>query len=120
MSPLWRLTLIPQRTIFSFDRKLLWPLSPNQGPPIPRQELVDEEICPGYNLANFYPAKPGEVLTKKFQQCTCRDRLGITINRVARPRYFEVRTSVTVLFANFMLTTEELTMVSTIKIQMAI
>ncbi|CAP99560.1 Pc22g22720 [Penicillium rubens Wisconsin 54-1255] len=45
-----------------------WPNLPlNSGPPIPQQELVDEEVCPDYNPATFYPAKPGEVLAKKFQ-----------------------------------------------------
>lgn len=62
MSPLWRLTLTPRRTIFSFAKRSIWPLPPNSGISIPQQELVDEEICPDYNSANFYPAKPGTVL----------------------------------------------------------
>ncbi|KAJ5405446.1 hypothetical protein N7465_006730 [Penicillium sp. CMV-2018d] len=53
--------------MFSFAKKSLWQLPPNSGPPIPQQELVDEEVCPDYNSTNFYPAKPGEVLAKKFQ-----------------------------------------------------
>ncbi|KGO70658.1 hypothetical protein PITC_055490 [Penicillium italicum] len=53
--------------MFSFAQKSLWQLPPNPGPPIPEHELVDEEGCVDYNSANFYPAKPGEVLAKKFQ-----------------------------------------------------
>ncbi|KAJ5754251.1 serine/threonine-protein kinase [Penicillium manginii] len=34
---------------------------------MPQQDLVDEEVCPDYSSANSYPAKPGDVLTKKFQ-----------------------------------------------------
>jgi hypothetical protein len=67
MSHLRRLTLVSRRTIFSFAKKSLWQLPPNSGPPIPQQEFVDEELCPGYDSANFYPAKPGEVLAEKFQ-----------------------------------------------------
>jgi hypothetical protein len=49
-------------------KKLLWQLPPaNPGSPIPQQELVDEEVSPDYNSTTFYPAKPGEVLAKKFQ-----------------------------------------------------
>ncbi|KAK2792642.1 hypothetical protein FQN51_001614 [Onygenales sp. PD_10] len=66
MPSLRRLTSISQRTIFSFAKKSLWRLPPNTAPPIPHQELVDEEICAD-NSASFYPAKPGEVLGKKFQ-----------------------------------------------------
>ncbi|OJJ52302.1 hypothetical protein ASPSYDRAFT_164905 [Aspergillus sydowii CBS 593.65] len=53
--------------MFSFAKKSLWQLPPNLGAPISQQEPVDEEVCPDYNSANFYPAKPGEVLSKKFQ-----------------------------------------------------
>ncbi|KAJ9490350.1 hypothetical protein VN97_g2932 [Penicillium thymicola] len=53
--------------MFSFAKNSLWQLPPNSDPPIPQQELVDEEVCPNYNSATFYPAKPGEVLAKKFQ-----------------------------------------------------
>ncbi|KAF4213392.1 hypothetical protein CNMCM5878_000026 [Aspergillus fumigatiaffinis] len=67
MSPLRRLSLTPRRTMFSFARKSLWQLPPDKGTPIPQQELVDEEVCPNYNSATFYPAKPGEVLAKRFQ-----------------------------------------------------
>ncbi|KAF7164904.1 hypothetical protein CNMCM5623_009304 [Aspergillus felis] len=67
MSPFRRLTVTSRRTLFSFARKSLWQLPPDSGPPIPQQELVDEEVCPNYNSATFYPAKPGEVLAKKFQ-----------------------------------------------------
>ncbi|CAI7625047.1 unnamed protein product [Penicillium palitans] len=53
--------------MFSFAKKSLWQLPPNSGPLIPQQELVDEEACPDYNSAAFYPANPGEVLANKFQ-----------------------------------------------------
>lgn len=53
--------------MFSFAKKSLWQLPPNSGPPVPQEELVDEEVCPGYNSATFYPAKPGELLDNKFQ-----------------------------------------------------
>ncbi|OAL69972.1 hypothetical protein A7D00_6011 [Trichophyton violaceum] len=56
----------PRRTMFSI-KKSPWEIPSNQGPSLPQHELVDEEICPGYNPASFYPAKPGEVLIKKFQ-----------------------------------------------------
>ncbi|KAF3484187.1 CMGC/SRPK protein kinase [Arthroderma uncinatum] len=65
MLPLRLLT--PRRTLFSFAKKSLWQLPSNSGPPIPQQELVDEEACSDYGSASFYPAKPGEVLAKKFQ-----------------------------------------------------
>ncbi|OJJ44440.1 hypothetical protein ASPZODRAFT_71973 [Penicilliopsis zonata CBS 506.65] len=66
-NPLWRFSLKSRRTIFSFTKKSLWQLPPNSGPPIPQQELVDEEICPDYNSATFYPAKVGETLAERFQ-----------------------------------------------------
>jgi hypothetical protein len=53
--------------MFSFAKKSLWRLPPSSRPPIPQQELFDKEVCPDYKLASFYPAKPGEVLIKKFQ-----------------------------------------------------
>ena len=31
------------------------------------EELVDEEICPGYDSKRFYPARPGEVLDHRYQ-----------------------------------------------------
>ncbi|KAJ5570104.1 uncharacterized protein N7459_009534 [Penicillium hispanicum] len=67
MSPLRRLALTSRRTIFSFLEKSLWQLPHDPGPRIPPQELVDEEICPGYKSATFYPANPGEVLAQKYQ-----------------------------------------------------
>lgn len=67
MSPFRRLTLTTRRTMFSFAKKPLWQLPPNSGPPVPQEELVDEERCSDYNSATLYPAKPGEVLAKKFQ-----------------------------------------------------
>ncbi|OOF97048.1 hypothetical protein ASPCADRAFT_514091 [Aspergillus carbonarius ITEM 5010] len=67
MLSLRRLTWTSRRTIFSFTRKSPWQIPPNSGPPLPQQELVDEEVCPDYNPATFYPAVPGEVLAKKFQ-----------------------------------------------------
>ncbi|QSS55585.1 protein kinase [Histoplasma capsulatum var. duboisii H88] len=65
MSPLRRLT--SRRTMFSFAKKSPWQLPPNLGPPIPQQEPVDEEVCPEYNWATFYPANAGEILAEKFQ-----------------------------------------------------
>ncbi|KAF4154528.1 hypothetical protein CNMCM6936_005944 [Aspergillus lentulus] len=53
--------------MFSFARKPLWRLPPDKGPSIPQRELVDEEVCPNYSSAAFYPAKSGEVLAKKFK-----------------------------------------------------
>lgn len=70
MSPLWRLTLTSRRTMFSFARMSPWQSPSNSEPPITQQELVDEEVCPDYNSATFYPAKPGEVLAKKFNYLT--------------------------------------------------
>ena len=67
MPSLRRLPLIPSRTVFSFANKSPWQSPLNSEPPIPQQELVDEEVCPDYNPASFYPAKPGEVLAKSFQ-----------------------------------------------------
>jgi len=61
------LTLISRRTMYSFARKSLWKLPPASEPQIPQQEPVDEELCPGYNSAKFYPANPGEVLAERFQ-----------------------------------------------------
>ncbi|EZF27719.1 CMGC/SRPK protein kinase [Trichophyton rubrum D6] len=66
MSFLRRMASQPRRTMFSI-KKSPWEIPSNQGPSLPQHELVDEEICPGYNPASFYPAKPGEVLIKKFQ-----------------------------------------------------
>ncbi|KKZ65630.1 hypothetical protein EMCG_08537 [[Emmonsia] crescens] len=40
---------------------------PSPGPLLPQGEVVDEEICPGYNSKNFYPAKPGQVLANRYQ-----------------------------------------------------
>ncbi|KAJ5485276.1 serine/threonine-protein kinase [Penicillium diatomitis] len=67
MSPPRQLTLTSRRTMFSFTKKSLWQLPPNSGPPIPQRELIDDEVCPDYNSATFYPAKPGKVFAKKFQ-----------------------------------------------------
>ncbi|PYI17643.1 kinase-like protein [Aspergillus violaceofuscus CBS 115571] len=67
MSPLHRLTLNSRRTMFAFAKKSLWQLPPHPGPTIPRQEPVDEELCPDYDSATYYPAKPGEILEQRFQ-----------------------------------------------------
>ncbi|KKZ60947.1 hypothetical protein EMCG_04420 [[Emmonsia] crescens] len=67
MSPFRRLTLTSRRSMFSFAKKSLWQKPPNSAPAVPQQELVDEEVCPDYNPATFYPAKPAEVLAQKFQ-----------------------------------------------------
>lgn len=67
MLPLRWLTLTSRRTMFTFAKKSLWQVPPNAEPPIPQHEPVDEELCPGYNSANFYPANPGEVLAERFQ-----------------------------------------------------
>ncbi|KAL4803101.1 kinase-like domain-containing protein [Aspergillus unguis] len=56
-----------KRTIFSFARKSRWHLPPHPGPPIPQEQRIDEEKCPGYNPRSYYPAKPGEVLNDKYQ-----------------------------------------------------
>ncbi|KAL5361430.1 protein kinase [Aspergillus floccosus] len=53
--------------MFTFAKKSLWPVPPTAEPPIPQQEPVDEELCPGYDSASFYPANPGEVLAERFQ-----------------------------------------------------
>ncbi|EED21897.1 serine/threonine protein kinase, putative [Talaromyces stipitatus ATCC 10500] len=66
MSPLQRLTLTSWRTMFSV-KKSLWQLPVSPGPPIPQQELVDEEATPNYGSTTFYPAKPEGVLTEKFR-----------------------------------------------------
>ncbi|KAJ5561753.1 serine/threonine-protein kinase [Penicillium sp. DV-2018c] len=67
MLPLRWPTSTARRTIFTFARKSLWQSPHNAGPSIPQQELVDEEMLPGYNPASFYPANPSEVLAEKFQ-----------------------------------------------------
>ncbi|KAL4894936.1 kinase-like domain-containing protein [Aspergillus ambiguus] len=67
MLPLRWLTLTSRRTIFTFAKKSLRRGPPTAKPPIPQQEPVDEELCPGYNSASFYPANPGEVLAERFQ-----------------------------------------------------
>ncbi|BCS28512.1 putative serine/threonine-protein kinase [Aspergillus puulaauensis] len=56
-----------KRTIFSFVRKSPWHLPCNSGPLIPNRELVDEEVCPGYDSRVFYPARAGEVLAHRYQ-----------------------------------------------------
>lgn len=70
MSSLWRLSSRSRRTMF-FAKKSPWQLPPNQLPPVPQQELVNEEACPGYSSGSattFYPATPREpVLARKFQ-----------------------------------------------------
>ncbi|KAL4757531.1 putative serine/threonine-protein kinase [Aspergillus foveolatus] len=67
MLSLWWLNLASRRTMFSFAIKSPWNIPPCMGPPLPQQELVDEEGCPGYDSAAFYPAQPGEVLAKRFK-----------------------------------------------------
>ncbi|KAJ6086034.1 hypothetical protein N7486_010315 [Penicillium sp. IBT 16267x] len=52
---------------FSFARKRIWCLPPVSRPPIPQHELVDEEICPGYEPSHFYRANPGDVLASHYQ-----------------------------------------------------
>ena len=47
-------------------RKKLFPM-PSSGPSLPPGILVDEEISPVYDSKYFYPAKPGEVLTDRYQ-----------------------------------------------------
>lgn len=34
---------------------------------LPPHETMDEERCPDYDLNTFYPAKPGEELTNRYQ-----------------------------------------------------
>ncbi|KAL4789133.1 protein kinase [Aspergillus venezuelensis] len=58
MSYLGRLTVISRRTMYSLTKKPLLQPPYNPAPTIPPQELVDEEVCPNYNPAAFYPAFP--------------------------------------------------------------
>ncbi|KAJ5145709.1 serine/threonine-protein kinase [Penicillium bovifimosum] len=58
MLPLRRLTSTSRRTMLTFAKKSLWQVPPTAEPPIPQQELVDEELC---------PTNPGEVLAERFQ-----------------------------------------------------
>lgn len=60
-------SFVSKRTIFSFARKSPWHLPCNCGPLIPNRELVDEEVCPGYDSRVFYPARAGEVLAHRYQ-----------------------------------------------------
>lgn len=101
--------------MFSFAQKSLWQLPPNSGPPIPQQELVDEEVCPNYNSAAFYPAKPGEVLAKKFQLLVKIGWGSQSTVWLARDisRYLPAR-------ASFMLASGKLTPVLVTKTQMSI
>lgn len=59
---------IRRRTTFSFlsPRKRPFP-APRSNPILPVDKLVDEEICPGYDSKNFYPAQPGDVLASRYQ-----------------------------------------------------
>lgn len=120
MSPLRRLILPSRRTIFSFAKKSLWQLPPDSGPTIPQQELVDEEICPDFNPANFYPAKPGEVLANKFQLLVKIGWGSQSIVWLARDiSRCLLPTSMPTLIC-FTLATEKLTVQLTMKIKMAI
>lgn len=56
---------IVSRSLFSL-RKQPFP-APPPGPLLPQEELVDEEIRPGYNSTHFYPLKPGDVLANRYQ-----------------------------------------------------
>lgn len=47
-------------------RKKPFPIPP-PGPYLPPGILIDEEISPRYDPKYFYPAKPGEVLTDRYQ-----------------------------------------------------
>jgi hypothetical protein len=100
--------------MFSFARKSLWQLPPDKGPPIPQQELVDEEVCPNYNSATFYPAKPGEVLAKRFQLLVKIGWGSQSTVWLARDISRYLPTSVTAP-ASFMLTGEKLTLALTTK-----
>ncbi|KAJ5212603.1 uncharacterized protein N7498_004249 [Penicillium cinerascens] len=40
---------------------------PPREPILPQNEIVDEEVCPGYDSKKFYPANPGEVLANRYQ-----------------------------------------------------
>ncbi|KAJ5958711.1 uncharacterized protein N7479_005861 [Penicillium vulpinum] len=40
---------------------------PSREPLIPEDELVDEEIYPGYHSTKFYPANPGELIANRYQ-----------------------------------------------------
>lgn len=63
----WRLVFTPRCTIFSLTKEPLWQVPVRPEPRIPQRELVDEEIHPEYRPSSFYPARPGEVLARKFQ-----------------------------------------------------
>ncbi|KAJ5796965.1 uncharacterized protein N7518_005505 [Penicillium psychrosexuale] len=47
-------------------RRQLFPMPPREAL-LPQNELVDEEICPGYDSTKFYPANPGELLGDRYQ-----------------------------------------------------
>lgn len=100
--------------MFSFAKKSLWQLPPNSGPLIPQQELVDEEACPDYNSAAFYPANPGEVLANKFQLLVKIGWGSQSTVWLARDISRYIRIPVTTR-ACFVLTTEKLTLILTIK-----
>ncbi|EFR00913.1 CMGC protein kinase [Nannizzia gypsea CBS 118893] len=51
---------------FSCLRRKPLPIPPTN-PLLAANELVDEEICPGYNPNKFYPARPGDVLDNRYQ-----------------------------------------------------
>jgi hypothetical protein len=104
--------------MFSFAKKSLWQLPPGSRPSIPQQELVDEEVCPAYDSAAFYPARPGEVLTKKFQLLVKIGWGSQSTVWLARDISRYLPTSVTAL-ACFILATEKLTLGVPIKTQMA-
>lgn len=56
-----------KRMLFSIRTKPVQLLPCDSLVPIPHHELVDEEICPGYNSNCFYPANPGEILANQYQ-----------------------------------------------------
>ena len=41
--------------------------TPPLGSLLPQDARIDEEIIPGYESKEFYPAKPGEILDDRYQ-----------------------------------------------------
>ncbi|KLJ08631.1 hypothetical protein EMPG_15920 [Blastomyces silverae] len=57
----------PTRTFSSQPGRKPFQITPYQGPLIPQNEIVDEELYPDYNAKNFYPARVGEIIANRYQ-----------------------------------------------------